>query len=222
LVDEVETWQYRTKDARQHGFFLAKRDSNESSQQQRKDGASSTEDVQEGNDHTATPEAPRQRLDFDWEISDLQGYETGFFDKVDPKDQFVCFVDPSNYAENPGWMLRNLLVLIRQRWKLDKVQVLCYRDVHSRRELPRSIILNLIADIPEEKKHEPMIESDSRIPPMPKVTGWERNKDGKLASKTASLAEQMDPRRYAYSVPVILVIAANMRLHERQTCRASL
>ena len=109
-------------------------------------------------------------------------------------------MDPSNYAENPGWMLRNLLVLIRQRWKLDKVQVLCYRDVHSRRELPRSIILNLMVDIPEEEKREQVVESASRIPPMPKVTGWERNKDGKLASKTASLSEQMDPQRYANSL----------------------
>ncbi|KAH0559110.1 Autophagy protein 7 [Trichoglossum hirsutum] len=160
LVDKVETWQYRTKDARQRGFFLAKKA---------------------------------------WlnSISALQGYETGFFDKVDPKDQFVCFVDPSNYAENPGWMLRNLLVLIRQRWKSNKVQILCYRDVHSRRELPRSIILDLTIDTSEEKKQEPSTDIAGKLPPMPKVTGWERNKDGKLTSKIASLSEQMDPQRLA-------------------------
>jgi ubiquitin-like modifier-activating enzyme ATG7 len=124
----------------------------------------------------------------------LQSYETGFFDNVDPKDRYVCFVDPSNYAENPGWMLRNLLVLISQRWKLDKVQVLCYRDVHSRREEPRSIILNLEVDA-SGRVQKPSEESGNRFPPMPKVTGWERNKDGKLASKIASLSEHMDPQR---------------------------
>ncbi|KAI9859050.1 MAG: Autophagy protein 7 [Trichoglossum hirsutum] len=175
LVDKVETWQYRTKDARQRGFFLAKRVWLDS----------------KGDD------LPREPSDFVWEVSALQSYETGFFDKVDPKDQFVCFVDPSNYIENPGWMLRNLLVLIRQRWKASKVQVLCYRDVHSRRELPRSIILDLMVDIPEEKGREPPEESASKLPSMPKVTGWERNRDGRLASKTASLSEQMDPRRLA-------------------------
>src|SRR4051794_10253403 len=38
LVDKVETWQYRTKDARQRGFFLAKKvqlSSSEGSHQQR-------------------------------------------------------------------------------------------------------------------------------------------------------------------------------------------
>ncbi|KAI9787542.1 MAG: Autophagy protein 7 [Geoglossum umbratile] len=199
LVDKVETWRYRTKDARQRGFFLAKKvqlSSSEGSQQQRGKEAASTEHTREGSDLSTKPEASGQTIGSTWEVSGLQGHETGFFDKVDPKDRYVCFVDPSNYTENPGWMLRNLLVLISQRWKLDKVQVLCYRDVHSRREEPRSIILNLEADA-SEKKQGSMEEGSSRIPPMPKVTGWERNKDGKLASKVASLSEHMDPQRLA-------------------------
>ncbi|TKA83714.1 hypothetical protein B0A55_00308 [Friedmanniomyces simplex] len=40
-------------------------------------------------------------------------------------------------------MLRNLLVLVRQRWHLDKLQVLCYRDTHARREHPTSLVLTL-------------------------------------------------------------------------------
>ncbi|KAI9769504.1 MAG: Autophagy protein 7 [Geoglossum simile] len=195
LVDKVETWRYRTKDARQRGFFLAKKVqpcSSEGSQQQRGEKVAGTESVSQGSHLPVKPEGSKQSLDSVWEVSGLQSYETGFFDKVDAKDQYVCFVDPSNYAENPGWMLRNLLVLVSQRWKLDKVQVLCYRDVHSRREEPRSIILNL--EIDASGRVQPTEEC--RIPPMPKVTGWERNKDGKLASKIASLSEHMDPQRH--------------------------
>lgn len=171
LVDKVETWRYSV-DARQRGFFLVKR-------------------VWPAPQSASSDSS---NLGFAWEISSLAGFEAGFFEDVDPEDRFVAFVDPSTYPNSPGWMLRNLLVLVSQRWKLDKVQVLCYREVQSRRDEARSIVLHLQCGDPD-KKNDSSTDDSLRSSHMPKVTGWERNKDGKLASKFANLAEYLDPYR---------------------------
>ncbi|KAI9882805.1 MAG: hypothetical protein M1823_005453 [Watsoniomyces obsoletus] len=238
LVDKVQTWRYSV-DARQHGFFLVKR----------RWSIGQTSDPDASGEDSPTP-------DFLWEVAALSRYETGFFTGVMPEDRFVAFVDPSTYPQNPGWMLRNLLVLVRQRWKLDQVQILCYRDIHTRRDEARSLIMQVHIEKPEGAKDEAgsgqatsdqaasnqaasnqttndQVTSDQttsdpevsdqgasepaannqttsdpaasaapkedrpRTPQMPKVTGWERNRDGKLASKVANLAEYLDPRRLA-------------------------
>jgi ubiquitin-like modifier-activating enzyme ATG7 len=157
LVDSVQTWRYRT-DHRQHGFFLAKRSRSE---------------------HSESASA------VSWKIGALGDFENGFFENTAESDRFVAFSDPSTYPDYPGWPLRNLLVLIQERWKLDKVQILCYRDIQSERDNPRSLILNLQLD--GERK------ATSDV--VPRVTGWERNSEKKLNSKIASLSEHMDPRR---------------------------
>jgi ubiquitin-like modifier-activating enzyme ATG7 len=171
LVDEVGTWRYGT-DKREHGFFLAK-----------KVRQSSTED-----ERPKTPGTPGDELGYKWVIGSLRAFETGFFGGVDKEDQFVCFVDPSTYPENPGWMLRNLLVLVRRRYKLSKVQILCYRDVQSKRHEARSRILHLVTQ-------EDSISAETTE--MPKVTGWERNSLGKLSPKVTNLAQYMDPQLLA-------------------------
>ena len=171
LTEEVGTWRYST-DNREHGFFLAKRTY---------DTESKSEQHQET---TATPPAPS----FKWIIGSLREFENGFFDGVKPGDCFVAFVDPSTYPQNPGWMLRNYLVLIRRRFKLDKVQILCYRDTHARRHESKSLILNLALD-------NTATEDDQDT--MPKVTGWERNSQNRLIPKVTNLAQYMDPRNLA-------------------------
>lgn len=173
LVEKVQTWRYGV-DARQHGFFLAKRRISS----------------QPGANNDSTGPDPS------WEIALLGRYDSGFFDDTKPEDRFVAFVDPSTYSQNPGWMLRNLLVLIRQRWKLDQVQILCYRDVQSRRDEPRSIILQLRLGESTTSSSVPDGDAAAEIPRMPKTTGWERNKEGKLASKMANLGDYLDPRRW--------------------------
>ena len=110
----------------------------------------------------------------------------GFFEGIAPNDQFIAFVDPSTYPENPGWMLRNLLVLIKRRFKLNKVQILCYRDIQSKRHEARSRILLLETDSATPERNE-----------MPKITGWERNSVGKLTPKVTNLAQYMDPVQLA-------------------------
>ncbi|KAI9808735.1 MAG: Autophagy protein 7 [Sarcosagium campestre] len=189
LVDRVQTWRYSV-DPRQHGFFLVKRVRTPAPTA----AAQSTNDA-ESNEHqddgSNSPKVRRPSLGFSWDVASLSTFESGFFDATDPKDCFVAFVDPSTYPSNPGWMLRNLLVLARNRWKLDRVQILCYREVQSRRDDPKSIILNLKADRPNASQTSDLTST------MPKATGWERNREGKLSSRTANLADYLDPSKLA-------------------------
>lgn len=195
LVDTVQTWRYRV-DSRQHGFFLAKKVRAASNQPSKELGVTGTSAETDAEDDTRpmTPSTPGQNLGFTWEVDSLASFEAGFFNNTPFDDRFVCFADPSTYSAYPGWMLRNLLVLIRRRWSLDAVQVLCYRDVQARRHEARSVVLNLILDKQKmsNSAHETGI---TESPTMPKVTGWERNGAGKITSKIASLGEYMDPQR---------------------------
>ena len=202
LVDCVQTWRYSV-DARQYGFFLAKKIRNSwghhSGHHIHSDNENHTEDQNQLRPVTpGTPGTPGQSLGFTWVIGSLSSYEEGFFNGVDNMDCFVCFADPSTYPDYPGWMLRNLLVLIHKRWKLDNVQIMCYREIQSRRHEPRSLILSLALE--QQKDSETPAASkgrkDETLPSnLPRITGWERNAAGKMASKIANLGEYMDPQR---------------------------
>ncbi|KAF8853917.1 ubiquitin-like modifier-activating enzyme atg7 [Acephala macrosclerotiorum] len=169
LVDEVGTWRYGT-DKREHGFFLAKK----------------VHSIPNAGDQPTTPGTPGDEIGYKWVVGSLRQFEDGFFRGIPTEDQYVSFVDPSTYPENPGWMLRNLLVLIRRRFKLHKVQILCYRDIQAKRHEARSRIMLLESD-----------ENVTLADTMPKVTGWERNSLGKLSAKVTNLAQYMDPSNLA-------------------------
>jgi ubiquitin-like modifier-activating enzyme ATG7 len=190
LVDAVQTWRYAS-DARQRGFFLAKRV---------RGGLGGGEEADNGDDRPRTPSTPMDDLGYKWVVGKLALFEKGFFDGVDKEDCFISFADPSTYSDNPGWMLRNLLVLIRHRWHLSEVQLLCYRDTHLRRDQAHSLIIQLSSDPTPEIAPSPSDEVSTprpRTPKMPKVTGWERNESGKLTSRTVDLSEYMDERKLA-------------------------
>lgn len=196
LVDCVQTWRYRV-DARQHGFFLAKkrRDHIAAESEEALETPDSPGERGEPDRRSTTPETSGEKLGFYWEVGSLANYHDGFFDGIPPEDRYVCFADPSTYPTYPGWMLRNLLVLIRRRWQVRKVQVLCYRDIQTRRDEARSIVLRLEAsDINQPVSAES--NEDPAASELPKVTGWERNAAGKVTSKIANLGEYMDPQRY--------------------------
>lgn len=169
LVDQVQTWRYSV-DSRQHGYFIAKRVRPEPP-----------------DDTPRTPGTPGalEELGFYWVVGSLSTFENGFFEGVESEDRFVCFADPSTYSSNPGWPLRNLLVLIRQRWKIHDINVICYRDTHLRRDQSNSIILHLKS------------EATDPFSQMPKATGWERHDNGKLTSRFVDLSEYMDPTKLA-------------------------
>ncbi|KAI9653036.1 MAG: Autophagy protein 7 [Alyxoria varia] len=173
LCDAVQSWK-KDIDQRQHGFFLAKRVS------QASDGSSLSRDAQ------ATSNADRS-----WVIASISKFEEGFFDNVDAKDRFVCFADPSTYPQNPGWMLRNLLVLVQRRWRFSEVQIICYRQTQGHQDRPASLVLNMECDTSSDAQKDPNTTS------MPKVTGRERNESNKISSKVVDLAEYMDPEKLA-------------------------
>ena len=193
LVDSVQTWRYGV-DARQHGFFLAKkrRASSYTGKAEATEGCTGMDD--EACHRPSTPETPGDKLGFTWAVGSLIDYERGFFEDIAEEDRFVSFTDPSTYPMYPGWMLRNLLLLIRRRWKLDRVQILCYRDIQARRDEAKSIILPLVLETTDAStlSAQDSLLSDN----MPKVTGWERNGAGKVISRIANLGEYMDPQRY--------------------------
>lgn len=197
LVDSVQTWRYSV-DSRQHGFFLAKKLRGSiypgiALDKESTERANVAEE--ESNYRPITPGTPGEKIGFNWSIGSLTDYENGFFDDIDPEDRYVCFTDPSTYPSYPGWMLRNLLVLIRRRWELNKVQVLCYRDVQARRDDAKSIILSLA--LGDTGSATSSAQDLSMSHDMPKVTGWERNNAGKVMSRIANLGEYMDPQRLA-------------------------
>ncbi|PLN76529.1 autophagy ubiquitin-activating enzyme ApgG [Aspergillus taichungensis] len=179
LVEAVQTWSYGV-DARQRGFFLARKGA---SLDGRGDSSAAT-----GEKTTGQPELNSNQ----WRIAALSSYESGFFEGAKPEDCFICFVDPSNYATAPGWMLRNLLVLVKHRWGLDRVQILRYRDIHSMRDQCRSTVIILESNTSPNSR--PTQDSSK---PMPKVTGWERNPEGKLTGRMIDLTEYLDPKRLA-------------------------
>jgi ubiquitin-like modifier-activating enzyme ATG7 len=186
LVEAVHTWSYGI-DARQRGFFLARRLSGTGG----KAGPINDAGPKPENEKATNIECVNRLY---WQVATLANYETGFFDGAKFEDCFVCFVDPSNYENAPGWVLRNLLVLVKHRWGLGKVQVLRYRDVHSKRDQGRSIVVTLEEKCPQTSDSVKSKASDSI---MPKVTGWERNQAGKLTGRLVNLTEYLDPQRYS-------------------------
>jgi ubiquitin-like modifier-activating enzyme ATG7 len=60
------------------------------------------------------------RKNNDFELLCLKDYKN-------QDDLLIGFVDPSGVDDNPGWPLRNLLILIQHTWKLKSVNILCYR-----------------------------------------------------------------------------------------------
>lgn len=189
LYEAVQTWKYSV-DHRQHGFFLAKRQklTHELEHDANNAHPEFTEATQQRHP-SDTPTPQQEELDFKWIVGTLSQFENGFFADVDADDCFVSFVDPSTYPQNPGWMLRNLLVLVQRRWRLNRVQMLSYRDTQSRRDQANSIIMRLQCE--QRAK-----EADGGEQ-LPKVTGWERNEQNKLNSRMVDLAEYMDPARLA-------------------------
>lgn len=166
LVEKVGTWRYGV-DSREHGFFLAKKVRSQST--------------------TGFDDEHFAKTGYRWVIGSLRDFETGFFNNIPDEDKFVAFVDPSNYSENPSWPLRNLLVLIRHRYRLREAQILCFRDTQPRRHEARSIILKVAMDPVEEME----------LKETPKITGWERNFRNELKPRIANLAEYMDPAHLA-------------------------
>uniref|UniRef100_A0A3Q3J1I1 Ubiquitin-like modifier-activating enzyme ATG7 n=1 Tax=Monopterus albus TaxID=43700 RepID=A0A3Q3J1I1_MONAL len=118
----------------------------------------------------------------------LGDWETFF---LDTKKVTVGVYDPCTLSQYPGWPLRNLLVLLANRWgsKLDQVEVLCFRDrtLQGRRSIQHSVIFQV--KLPKLSKNSV----------CPKSVGWEKNPKGAMGPRMVNLSECMDPKRLAES-----------------------
>lgn len=168
LTDAVQTWSSRVEEC-QRGFFLARKNRSVPSE--------------------STPSC--------WQIASLAEYEKGFFTGAASEDCYICFADPSNFDNAPGWMLRNLLVVVQRRWGLDQVQILQYRDTPLKKSQGRSMVIRLESrSASSPNTQDPKQTQDQ----LPKITGWERNPAGKLAGRIVNLTEYMDPTRYGTAI----------------------
>ena len=196
LYDAVQTWKYSV-DPRQHGFFLAKRDRLLFTTEDRKPEHNSMGSAQ---DPPQTPKTPTAAsVGFQWIVSSLSAYESGFFEGTPLEDRFICFADPSTYPENPAWPLRNLLVLAKHRWQLQDIRVLCYRDKRNTREHSNSLILHLTASSEYDGVNASSLANAQEDRDMPMVTGWERYGTEKPTARTIDLSAYMDPIKLADS-----------------------
>uniref|UniRef100_A0A8D3ATK5 Ubiquitin-like modifier-activating enzyme ATG7 n=1 Tax=Scophthalmus maximus TaxID=52904 RepID=A0A8D3ATK5_SCOMX len=122
------------------------------------------------------------------QLAPLGDWDTFF---TDTKKVTVGVYDPCTLSQHPGWPLRNLLVLLANRWgsKLDTVEVLCFRDrtLQGSRSIQHSLIFQV--KLPE-------LSNNSACP---KSVGWEKNPKGAMGPRMVNLSECMDPKRLAES-----------------------
>eukprot|EP00501_MAST-03F_sp_TOSAG23-6_P002262 GSMAST32.ASY1.ANO1.2362.1 assembled CDS len=105
----------------------------------------------------------------------------------DLKANFVIgILDPSSLPENPGWPIRNILLMIALRMKLNTFRILCYRDYP----------LDLKGMLTSEVMSTSLTLPNSIIS---KVLGWECNKKGKMGPRHVNLSKLMDSRMLADS-----------------------
>ncbi|WFD36696.1 dCMP deaminase [Malassezia cuniculi] len=104
------------------------------------------------------------------------------------RGDILLFVDPSPLLA-PGWPLRNILAYCAVHLKMRRVRVLCWKDVPGA-EPHRSVIGTLALDAAEDA----LCFTPRPDTALPDAVGWERNSHGRLAPKTASLGDLLDPK----------------------------
>lgn len=55
----------------------------------------------------------------------------------------VGFADPSLTPANPGWPLRNFLFLLKAKFNVSKISVVCLREAPGKQDVSSSIVLHL-------------------------------------------------------------------------------
>eukprot|EP01117_Protostelium_nocturnum_P006111 TRINITY_DN2202_c0_g1_i3.p1 TRINITY_DN2202_c0_g1~~TRINITY_DN2202_c0_g1_i3.p1 ORF type:complete len:621 (+),score=233.10 TRINITY_DN2202_c0_g1_i3:151-2013(+) len=97
----------------------------------------------------------------------------------DEHNNLFGFVDPCSLPGNPGWPLRNYLVLIAKHFQLKKCRILSFRE-HQKNGNSLEFEVNL-SDLPSDR--------------APKSLGWEKNHKGVLSPRHMNLSSTMDPNK---------------------------
>ncbi|BDA47717.1 Ubiquitin-like modifier-activating enzyme atg7 [Coccomyxa sp. Obi] len=100
----------------------------------------------------------------------------------------LAYADHSNLPSNPGWLLRNSLLLAAVRWRVPDLEVACVRLRRGRVDAEASLHLSVgLPHIPE----------GWGVEGTPAAVGWEPNVRGKTGPRVTDLGPSMDPRRLA-------------------------
>lgn len=102
----------------------------------------------------------------------------------------LAFYDPCHLRANPGWPLRNFLILAAVCWSRRDVQVLCYRENRGQVNLDECLIVDVMVS------KQAGLRDQSQVP---EAVGWELNARQKMGPKMVDLASSMDPVRLARS-----------------------
>ncbi|CAL5221045.1 g3168 [Coccomyxa viridis] len=98
--------------------------------------------------------------------------------------------DHGNLPGNPGWLLRNSLLLAAVRFGVTELEVACIRLRRAQPCVQRSLLLSVTLPHKSEGDWASF---------MPTPTGWELNARGKLGPRMMNLGPSMDPRQLAES-----------------------
>ncbi|KDN39393.1 E1-like protein-activating [Tilletiaria anomala UBC 951] len=142
------------------------------------------------------------------QLGTVMDYAT-FFAHVPDDQRIVAFIDPSSHPTQPGWPLRNLLLLLRARFQIQRIRVLRWLDESGAFTDDAGRVKSLVGTVvlPEETENrvQEITAVKSKLTtgsgpsalPIPQATGWERNARGALAPKVSDLGPLMDPTRLA-------------------------
>lgn len=96
------------------------------------------------------------------------------------------FADPSTLEQNPGWPLRNYLMLISYYWsELGEAELVCfrYKSKFGSHDINSSLVLKI------------KLTNVKEIKDCPKCVGWEKNERQKLGPRMVNLSSSMDPTK---------------------------
>ncbi|WFD00278.1 dCMP deaminase [Malassezia yamatoensis] len=137
-------------------------------------------------------------------LSDGQAY----LDETPPEHRMLLFIDPSPHLQHPGWPLRNILTCINLRYGINRIPVLCWRDLYDANRVvladdqARRRTWNStygILQLPDSTEHGVVWQGRNTHlvarngTQRPDAVGWERNMQGKLGPKLVSLSAMQDP-----------------------------
>lgn len=127
----------------------------------------------------------------------LTKYQDAIQEHDNQKDSqiYFAYTDPSASQVYAGWPLRNYLCLIAVQFQLNHVRILRIRkgqpSKDSRLELHHSMILEVTYE------RDPLYAAQNPTPQAPLITGWEKNKQGKVETKSVDLSGLLDPKKIA-------------------------
>jgi len=115
-------------------------------------------------------------------LGTLSEYES--FTSDDKNKTIIAFADPCVLPNNPGWLLRNLLILIKKKWKISEVTIMCYREIAGEN-----------TDLSQCKLMDIEIPGEELSDDLPQSVGWEKNVKGQFGPRLANLGPTMDPNK---------------------------